>query len=260
MADDYSESPSTLGRVSIGGSVTGSIETADDGDWFAVRLTAGQSYDFRLTAIGSNGLTDPLLGLFDGVGNLVDFNDDGPSGVDSQLVFTAATSGTYYLGAYGYSSFDLGDYRLSAAVATLRDDYGADTGTTGTVSVGSTGRGGSIDFAGDVDWVKITLRAGVHHPVELNAEGTTFNPLGDPLFVGIHDSAGRRLPGTTNDDYGIGLNSHVIFTPAASGTYYLAAGSYGSGTGSYTIGLGVGTTDTTAPRLLAAAPAPTSSC
>jgi hypothetical protein len=36
LADDYPDDPSTPGRVAVGGSATGDIETTGDRDWFAV--------------------------------------------------------------------------------------------------------------------------------------------------------------------------------------------------------------------------------
>ena len=45
--DDYSADAFTTGVVSIGGAMTGNIETASDVDWFRVSLVAGQTYHFR---------------------------------------------------------------------------------------------------------------------------------------------------------------------------------------------------------------------
>ena len=48
MPDDYSADRFTTGAVAVGGSTTGTIETAYDEDWFAVELVAGRTYQFDL--------------------------------------------------------------------------------------------------------------------------------------------------------------------------------------------------------------------
>ena len=57
MSDDYSANVQTTGAVAVGGSATGSIETAHDQDWFAVELEAGRTYQFDLGGSPSGGGT-----------------------------------------------------------------------------------------------------------------------------------------------------------------------------------------------------------
>ena len=56
--DDYAATISTTGRLTPAASVTGTIETAGDGDWFAISLVANQRYSFNLDG-ASGGL--PIL-------------------------------------------------------------------------------------------------------------------------------------------------------------------------------------------------------
>ena len=56
-------------------------------------------------------------------------------------------------------------------------------------------------------------------------------------FDGIFDAGGALIPFTFNDDGGTDLNSQLEFVAASSGTYYIAAGAYGSHTGTYTLSL-----------------------
>ena len=79
--------------------------------------------------------------------------------------------------------------------------------------------------------------------------------LRDPYLAGIHDSSGRRISGTSNDDRGAGTNSRVRFTPKSNGTYYVAASGAGNRIGTYTLAVteqpddypsGTGTTGTVA--------------
>jgi hypothetical protein len=119
MPDDYSASTLTTGSVAIGGSTTGNIETTGDADWFAVTLTAGVTYRFDLqgSATGQGTLQHPVLQLLDSTGHM--FISDTSSGGfgpaadwNSQLTYTAATTGTYYLASDPIGN-DLGTYKIS---------------------------------------------------------------------------------------------------------------------------------------------------
>ena len=48
----------TTGRIEVGGTVSGSIATSDDRDWFAVDLTAGEDYFIRLRDEAERGAWD----------------------------------------------------------------------------------------------------------------------------------------------------------------------------------------------------------
>ncbi|MFM2043332.1 MAG: hypothetical protein RLY86_1908 [Pseudomonadota bacterium] len=113
--DDHPANSTTTGRLSLGGSVTGTVETAGDQDWFAIDLVAGQSYVFTLigTSGGGGTLTDPYLRLFSSSGSLLAFNDDNGTVRDSLITFTATASGRHFLSAGGFST-TTGTYRLTA--------------------------------------------------------------------------------------------------------------------------------------------------
>lgn len=120
--DDYSGSSSTTGRVNVGGSTAGRIETAGDHDWFAVTLNAGTSYTIRQDAASGSTL-DSYLELRNSSGTSVASNDDGGGNNNSLINYTPTTSGTYYLDARGYGS-TIGNYSVSVA----------GSGTTTTIS------------------------------------------------------------------------------------------------------------------------------
>jgi subtilisin-like proprotein convertase family protein len=116
--DDYAGSVATIGQLAVGGSVSGRLEVAADQDWFAVDLVAGRTYSFSLSGVDSGGgsLVDPWLRLLDANGSRLAFDDDGGTGTDSLLTFTATVSGRYYLSAEGASDTETGTYGLSAVV------------------------------------------------------------------------------------------------------------------------------------------------
>ena len=116
MPDDISGSISTTGRVTVGNSLTGEIETINDSDAYAVELVAGRTYriDLEGAATGKGTLADPFLRwLRDSAGNgLHGTRDyDGGEGLNPRQVFTPQVSGTYYITASGQGD-SVGTYTL----------------------------------------------------------------------------------------------------------------------------------------------------
>ncbi|OJA03626.1 RHS repeat-associated core domain-containing protein, partial [Bathymodiolus thermophilus thioautotrophic gill symbiont] len=143
---------------------------------------------------------------------------------------------------------DIGNYRYNAqkphAIASINnnpsstsspstDDYNANTTTTGMFTINSSVTG-DIETANDKDWFKITLTAGQQVTFDLEGKPTQSGTLSDPYFRGIYDNTGTLIPGTTNDDGGIGLNSKITFTANTSNTYYISAGAYSNDTTTFT--------------------------
>ncbi len=112
--DDFGDTIATTGRVQIGRSSSGSIETVEDADWFAVTLVMGHTYRFDLegAATGRGTLSDPYLMLRNGSGVVLREDDDSGAGLNSTLEFSAGRTGTFYLSVH---PFDLstGTYRVS---------------------------------------------------------------------------------------------------------------------------------------------------
>ena len=115
-ADDYSADSSSSGRVSVGGSSSGTLETNGDHDWFGIDLQLGRSYEFRLNGVS---LIDPHLRLYSAGGNLLASNDDAStSTLNSLISFTATSSGRFYLDAGAYNEAGSGSYSLVATDVT----------------------------------------------------------------------------------------------------------------------------------------------
>ena len=237
-ADDFGQTTSSAGTVSVGSSRTGEIELAEDQDWFAVSLQAGTTYTIDLEGSGSGGtLSDTYLrGIYNSRGSLLrgTTNDDGGSGLNSQLEYSPSSSGTYYIAAGGYGD-NIGTYTLSISGDSVPpDDFGETTSTAGSVVLGSVRRG-EIEEAGDQDWFGITLQAGTEYTIDLEGSPTSKGTLPDAFFRGIYNSSGSLINNTANDDGGTGHNSQLEFTPTSTGTYYLSAGAYGNNIGSYAL-------------------------
>ena len=235
MSDDYTSNTQTTGRVTVGGSATGNIEAEHDRDWFAVTLEAGKTYriDLEGAPTRSGTLGDPYLrGIHDSDGSLISgtTNDDNGASYNSRVFFTADDDGTYYIAAGAH--YDDGTYTLS--VTEVPSDLPAGVGTTGTVAVDGSVTG-NIEIRGDQDWFAVTLEAGKTYRIDLEGAPTGDGTLRNPYLRGVYDSDGSRISGTTNDNGGTGLNSRGIFTADDDGTYYVAAGGYGTNVGTYTL-------------------------
>ena len=116
---DLAESTATTASLIVGQSAYGTLSSSTDEDWFAIELVAGVTYDFRLLGFGSAFLDDPLIRIYNSAGVQQASNDDGFTSLsgtherDSELVFTATTTGTYYIAADAFST-ETGDYVISA--------------------------------------------------------------------------------------------------------------------------------------------------
>src|SRR4051794_31704614 len=248
MADDYPASSATTGVVSIGGSITGTIESTNDIDWIKVTLTAGRLYQFDLeaSATGQGTLPNPFLDLFNSNGNEITYDFDSGIGNNARITYTPSTSGTFYLADSGASG-DLGTYKLSATdLGAGGDDYPASSATTGVVSIGGSITG-TIESTNDIDWIKVTLTAGRLYQFDLEASATGQGTLPNP-FLDLFNSNGNEI--TYDFDSGIGNNARITYTPSISGTFYLAASGASGDLGTYKLSSADITnppTDTTGP-------------
>jgi hypothetical protein len=116
---DFVASTATAGRMVTGRSVTGTISSASDTDWYRIELTAGRAIivEVKGSATGSGTLSDPTVGIRNAGGALVAFDDDGGTGLNSLLRFTPTASGFHYIEVDGFST-TTGTYTLSVASAS----------------------------------------------------------------------------------------------------------------------------------------------
>jgi hypothetical protein len=117
-SDTVLGSTGTSSTMSGGTSVRGYINGNGDQDWYAVTLTAGQTYTFALSGFGRGALSDGYLRLLNSSGTQVAFDDDSGPLANSKLTFTASTSGTYFISAEGYGGSTTGQYLLTMATGT----------------------------------------------------------------------------------------------------------------------------------------------
>lgn len=127
--DDYSFDSTTTGVVTVNASPsTGIIDFASDADAFKISLVAGTSYLFNQNSTSS---LDPYLYLYNSAFSLLASNDDSNGTLNSQIAYTATSTGTFYLGAKGYST-SVGSYSVNAVSQTTVN------GTTGNDTLNGT--------------------------------------------------------------------------------------------------------------------------
>ncbi len=179
---------------------------------------------------------DPHLhGIRDNSGVLIDCtqDSDGSRGLNSRVLFTPGTSGTYYVAAgHGdYPEDELGEdeldaYTYSLSVSVGSDDYSANSCTTGRVEVEGSVTG-EIEQSGEQDWFAVSLQKNILYQFDLKGAPTGDGTMADPFLYGIYDSAGPVPTGswlTDIDDAGVGLNSRLVFRATRTRTHYVAVG------------------------------------
>ena len=154
---DFPNNNTTSGRVEVGASVTGNTATVSGDDWFRVDLEVGKTYQFDLEGVPTNRgtLPDPLLTFYDGSGNQISRNDDidPANNLNSQIVYPATATDTYYLSANS-TNLKTGTYTLSVrditpATCTLNSgDVWCGVVTVGMFTLDGTSYLGYLDGTG----------------------------------------------------------------------------------------------------------------
>jgi hypothetical protein len=182
---------------------------------------------FKYSGTGAHvfaGTTPGYFSVNNGTTNLANFNTnpngdfgDWASGInDSFLAFS--NSGVIN----PVSQFDLREMDVIGWDRVGVDDFPADATTTGVVPASGTATG-NIEVGGDHDWFRVQLTAGVQYTLKLQGDSVGAGTLHDP-FMQLFDGSSQFI--TSNDDGGGNLNSLIVYTPSASGTYYIDAGGF----------------------------------
>jgi Ca2+-binding RTX toxin-like protein len=193
-----------------GQTLNGSLDFANDSDWYRTAFTAGLDYGFTVSGDGSSSsLPDPDLYIYDGTGNVISGGTN-YSQSSTTLNYSATGTGTFYIGVK--DTQDTGNYVLKWLG---NDTVLRNTATTETLAQGQT-FSSAIDVAGDSDWVKIELKAGLDYGFRVSGDGSaTSLPDGD-LY--LRDADGNVLEGGTN----YSSSSYSVYESAErTGTYFL---------------------------------------
>ena len=250
--DDVPNDLSTQVILNPGDSFSGNLLTKNDEDWFAITLTAGESYVFRANAShsGAGTLENPLLELRNTDGTIVKSVDDMLVSNEPALQHVAESSGTYFLVVKAADgSVDTGTYTL---VTRAPDDHSNTQVGTTVIELDQTLTGGiqwndgefgvrafdSVGLANDFDedWFSFAAEAG--QVLSVNVELAEGSKLSRPM-VEVVDSQGRIIA------FGDGLETDnglavATFIADAAGTFYARVIDGAGATGDYTIKLMTG--------------------
>ncbi len=218
VADDYGETAASAGTLAVDAIASGVWETGTDSDWFAVTLTAGNSYRFALSV--ANGPSQNTK-IYDAAGNLVGGSVLGDA--DGATIFAPGATGTYYVSASAGPDFynPNGNWSYSLSATQLVGDLTNNVLTTGTLAI-DVPKVGSWQGSGDADWFAVTLGAGQSYRFAITGGFS-------PSTMVLYDSAGNEVSRAL-----INPATALVQTAATAGTYYLGVG-VTHGTGNYTI-------------------------
>ncbi|MCV3764420.1 calcium-binding protein [Rhizobium sp. TRM95796] len=212
---------STTATITQGQVLNGELTFSGDSDWYRAEMTAGLDYGFKVSGDGSgSSLPDADLYLYDSTGNRLTGGTN-YSQTSTSITYKAPASGPYYVGVT--DSSDLGNYKLTWLG---NDTVLRNAATTATLAQGQTFKS-AIDVAGDSDWVKVELKAGLNYGFNVSGDGSQGSlPDGD---LNLRDADGNVVVSGTN----YSNSSYSIYDAAErTGAYYLEVAD-SSDTGNY---------------------------
>lgn len=229
--------------------------TSGDMDFFSFTAKPGE---ILLFDVDSTTLFDPIVGIYDSSGTLIALNDDEvpSSKIDPNLVWTAETSGTYYLcvagvarsvlsenfptnpftagtgrGAGSVGSYNLEVFRLTPLVTAFEEN--------GTISqaipiINSPNTlaefiiqgfiGDSFAISGDFDLYRFNAAAGQTFSFDVFTSDPAASSTLDPV-LGVYNSGGTIIATAGDKDAQRGnFDPRLLFTAPTAGFYYLVIG------------------------------------
>lgn len=196
-------------------------------DYILTGIQVGQRITINLDA--ANNSFDTYLQLVNGTtGQLIDYNDDFGSGLNSQLTFTVQAGINYIARATSFNSNAIGNYTITGvAQSTLAGSISGNGSISGSLS--STDYSNPSRTGAYRDDYRVTgVSAG--QQIRANLNSSSF----DTYLQLVNATTGEVL--SYNDDANGTLNSELSFTVQSGIDYIVRATSYGSNiTGSYTL-------------------------
>ncbi|MYM70246.1 DUF4214 domain-containing protein [Pseudoduganella sp. FT55W] len=247
--DDFGANTTSAGNLTLNGTTLGTLESYADRDWFALNMTAGQTYGVILQR--PSGYNNSGLGYYSATVKIVDAQGNTLASTTSEyssaplLSYTTATSGKFYV-EIGTSG---GAYSLGATLVQS-DDVGNTPVSAAVMPAGATVNG-ALEVSSDIDYYKMSVTAGETYAIELkdvvpndswrlsldvtDKQGAYVRSNGDTtlitatssgdIYFKISGQSGApvlayQLIGTKfgADDYGAGLASTTIGALAVGGS------------------------------------------
>jgi hypothetical protein len=222
--DDWGANSAKAGRLALGASVTGTLETGGgDRDWFALDIGAGDTYAIALqkaptdTAPASGYLEQTVkLNILNAQGQVLSTVTSGNGGAAPLLAYTAAQAGTYYVeiaSTYGYST----NFKYQLSASSVARDVVGDTVASAALLADNVTTKGTLEVSSDADMYKVSVTAGHTYAIQ-------FSSLLQP---GQWTSADLSASDGTGTVYLRSLNTSVygskslLYTASKDGELYL---------------------------------------
>jgi Ca2+-binding RTX toxin-like protein len=202
----------TRATLTTGPGQASRVDYGGDRDWFRMTLDEGYGYVFRMEGDGSGtslGSSSIVLRSASGASLATGGTSSGPGFLGVNI----SESNTFYLDLGAWTSSATGGYRT-----TVQREIAGNTGTRAELSLG-TPFASRLDYAGDTDWFRVTLQAGVEYRITAKGDGGATSMLTSSLRV--MGAAGNELAQRSNFN---GLNEFV-YVPTTTGTHYIYVGS-----------------------------------
>ncbi len=218
---------STTATLAPGATATHTIDATGDADWFAVTLGAGLSYSFTVQSNGGTGigLPGPDLKFFDPLGNELD-SVTNYSATTATISYRINTAGTYFMGVSDYNGGLTGRYTVSW-VAT--DNVRNDVLTNRTIAANGTATS-KLDVAGDSDWFKLNMTAGLSYGFEVQGAVSADLLVGSDMQ--LRDGAGNQLDSSTTYS---GTFNQINWNATVTGGYIISVNDGNSDVGDYSV-------------------------
>ena len=221
--DECTADTNTACSVTVGGTVSGALQSLDDRDWFRVELERGKVYRIEMPSPDEDSDVTLQSGKVHAV-----YDSDGNELDGDPATFQAKRTGVHYIEAGGHSpnaDENIGLYTLAVTELDLADDCLDDTDTDCSITAGGS-KDGEIQWPYERDWYEVEFKSGKLYRIDLKGNDSDSSLTNFDLFIhGIHDDNGERIADTQDDDGGTGTDSRVEYRATRTGVHYLHAGS-----------------------------------
>ncbi|MDZ7706418.1 MAG: DVUA0089 family protein [Trueperaceae bacterium] len=215
-------------ELSVGGSVTSELtlqsgQNFKDGSRVEVVVLRSEPGTPVVVDVVSDAF-DAYLTVYAPDGSVLDAIDDGPSGVDPQIVFTPRQPGAHLLAVSGFGPWDLGAFEVRARAPEPVETQALPL--SGSVEASLQGTEPADPEVGYGPTRSFTLEVEERSLVRLRASSNAFDTV-----LALFDDEGWL---DQNDDAG-GTTDSELFLELQPGSYRVAVAAWSEGNGPFTL-------------------------
>ncbi|MHA4869314.1 DUF4214 domain-containing protein [Duganella sp. PWIR1] len=225
--DDWGANSAKAGRLALGASVTGTLETGGgDRDRFALDIGAGETYAIALqkaptdTAPASGYLEQAVkLNILNAQGQVLSTVTSGNGGTAPLLAYTAEQAGTYYVeiaSTYGYPN----NFKYQLSASSVPRDVVGDTTASATLLTDNVPTKGVLEVSSDIDMYKLSVTAGHTYAIQFSASALLAGQWAD-VDLTASDSGGTVYLRSVSGNSGTSGGESLLYTASKDGELYL---------------------------------------